>query len=44
MDISATSCMEFSVSNLWGLRCTQEFHDQYLTEKAIEEEIGKPPE
>ncbi len=39
-DISSTSCMLKEHSEKWGLRCNQEFHDQWEGEKKREEEIG----
>ena len=43
-DISSPS-MEFEDFKAWGLRVTQEFHDQYMTEMAIPsiKESNPPP-
>ena len=40
VDISASSCMANEHSDKWGLRCAQEFHDQWEGEKQRESDIG----
>ena len=40
VDISASSCMALEHSDRWGLRCVQEFHDQWEGEKEREKDIG----